>query len=420
MNGDAPGSDNPSFFLGRFLTKCRKPAQGLGALTFVVVVTLVGRQQAALLAESHKVRPEDPPPSSVRVVALREEVVEAGAHYSAIVKELRKVELSFRVAGTLEYLRQVNGPGGRQRDVHEGDHFPQGTVLARLDPADFRREQGMAAERLAAATARQAQTEADLELAKVDHRRTEALVRRGSATNSELDTARAKLRNTTAAAEAARREVESARINLQQAEANLAYCTLAVPFPEGTIAARYVENYERVMANQRAFLLLDLSSVSIALGVPDTLVGRLAIGQRIEVTTDALPNERFTGVLHKIGSTADPQTRTYLVEVRVDNPRGLRPGMVATAHFRRETKAHLLPLTAVAPGASEHDYAVFRVEDTGKTQLVRRIPIEFDDVLDNRIVVKLGTGPHSLKPGEQVVATGVHRLSDGQTVQIIK
>ncbi|WP_422928295.1 efflux RND transporter periplasmic adaptor subunit [Singulisphaera sp. PoT] len=386
----------------------------------MVVVALVGRQQAALLAKSHKIQPDDPPPVSVRVVSLKEEVVESGAHYSAIVKELRKVELSFRVSGNLEYLRQVEGPGKKLRDVHEGDHFPQGTVLAKLDPADYRREQGVASERLAAATARQAQAEADMELAKVDHHRTEALVRRGSATNSELDSSRAKLRNTTAAAEAAKREVESARISLQQAEANLGYCTIKVPFPEGTVASRFVENYERVAANQRAFLLLDLSSVSIALGVPDTLVGRLAIGQTVDVTTDALPSERFAGVIHKIGSTADPQTRTYLVEIRIDKPRGLRPGMVASAHFRRETKAHLIPLTAVAPGTSERDYAVFRVEDDGKKQVVRRVPIEFDDVLDNRVVVRLDSGSRGLKPGEPIVATGVHRLSDGQAIHIIK
>jgi RND family efflux transporter MFP subunit len=418
MNASAPGSAEPTFFLGRILTKCRKPARGLAALALVVVLAVVGRQQAALLAESHVVKPEDPPPTSVRVVRLAEEVVEAGARYSAVVKEARKAELSFRVGGTLDHLHQVEGPGGVPRNVHEGDRLPQGTVLARLDPSDYQRDRGMAAERLAAAEARRAQAEADLELARADHGRTEALVRRGSATNSELDSARARLRNTTAAAEAARREIESARISLKQAEANLAYCTLGVPFAEGTVAARYVENYERVMANQRAFLVLDLSSVSIALGVPDTLVGRLAIGQAVEVTTDALPAERFAGVIHKVGSTADPQTRSYLVEVRVDRPRGLRPGMVATAHFRREARAHLLPLTAVAPGTSEGDHAVYRVENEGGRRVVRRVPVAFDDVLDNRVVVRVDAEGLGLRPGDRVVAAGVHRLSDGQAVQV--
>jgi len=420
MNGNAPGSARPGFFLGPNLTKRRKLAKGLVGLAVVVALAAAGRSQVASVARSRATKPEEPPPASVRVVDLREEVVETGTQYSAVVKEVRKAELSFRVTGNLAYLHQVEAPGKRMRDVHEGDRLPKGTVLARLDPADYQRERGVAAERLAAAEFKRAQAEADLELAKLDYARSDQLVRRGSATVSELDTARAKLRNTTAAASGARREVESARFNLEQAEANLAYCTLTVPFPEGTVAARYVENFERVAANQRAFLLLDLSSVSIAFGVPDSLVGRLSIGQAVRVTTDALPGERFEGVIHKIGSTADPQTRSYLVEVRVDRPGGLRPGMVATAHFRHDARAYLLPLTSVSPGASGHDYCVFRVEGAeGGRQVIRRVPVEFEDVLDNRVAVGLGRRD-GLRAGDVVVATGVHRLSDGQVVQVVR
>jgi multidrug resistance efflux pump len=71
-------------------------------------------------------------------------------------------------------------------------------------------------------------------------------------------------------------------------------------------------------AGQRAFLLLDLSSVVVSFSVPDGMVGQLAIGQPVDVTCDALSGRRFAGLIHKIGST-----RTYAVEVRVDRPEGL-------------------------------------------------------------------------------------------------
>ena len=417
MNGDAPGPAERSPFFRRFLTKCRKAAQGLAIVAVVSGLAAAGRWEVARVVEAHKPTSESPPPVSVAVVPLREEVVEAGTSYSAVVKEARKVDLSFRVAGTLEYLCQVEGPGGKLRNVHEGDRFPEGMVLARLDPSDYRRDRGVAAERLAGAEARLSQAESDKDLARIDHRRTEQLVKRGSATASELDSARAKLRNTTAAADAASREIASARISLEQAEANLSYCTLAVPFPEGTVAARSVENYERVAANQRAFQVLDLATVSIAFSVPDALVGRLETGRTVEVTTDALPDARYAGVIHKIGSTADPQTRTYAVEVRVDRPGGLKPGMVASVHFRREARAHLLPLTSVVPGPDGSGYAVYRVVDEGDHVVVRRLAVEFDDVMDNRVAVRLDPG-RGLKPGDRVVANGVHRLNDGQTVRV--
>ena len=150
------------------------------------------------------------------------------------------------------------------------------------------------------------------------------------------------------------------------------------------------------------------------------MVGKLAIGQAIEVTADALSGERFQGVIHKIGSTADPVTRTYQVEVRVDQPRGLRPGMVATVRFARERRAYLLPLTAVAmsPGRS---VVVYRVTETDGRTIVKEIPVAFDDVLDNRVAVRMNLGEpggSGLRPGDRVVATGIHRLHDGEVVKV--
>lgn len=418
MSGSAPGSADRALFFGRSSTIRRKSTAGLVVVALAATI-LLGRWQLALRADARGPVPTAPAPASVRVVPVAEEVVVAGLRYSAVVKELQKAELSFRVAGNVDHVHRVPGAGGSPRNLHEGDRVPQGTVLAQLDEADYRRERAMAAERLATAEAKTEQARADAEHARIEFRRDETLVQRNAMSASELDSARAKWHNTRAAEAAARREVETARLNLQQAEANLSYCSLVAPFEASTIAARYVEPDERVAANQRAFLVLDLSSVVIAFGVPDTLVGRLEIGRPVEVTTDALPGERFGGVVHKIGTMADAQTRTYLVEVRVDEPRGLRPGMVATAHFRREARARLLPLTAIAPGATPgREFVAYKVVDEGGRPVARAVPVVLEDVLDNRVAVRLGD-PDGLRDGDRVVATGIHRLHDGEAVAVV-
>jgi RND family efflux transporter MFP subunit len=333
------------------------------------------------------------------------------------VKEFAKAELSFRLGGTVESLLQVAGPDGPMHRVHEGDRVPKGAVLARLDPADYRRDRDEAAEKLASAEATLAKDEADSALARVEFRRADTLFRRSSATASEDDQARAKMLSAAATVAGDRRDVASYRIKLQQAEANLGYCTLTSPFAEGTVSARYVDAGERVAANQKVFLVLDLTRMVIAFAVPDTLVGRLALGQPVEVTCDALPAERFRGVVHKIGSTADSNTRTFAVEIRIDDPRGLRPGMIATVWLRREARVYLLPLLAIVPRSGTGEYDVFRVVEEGGRSLVRRVPVEFDDVVDNRVAVRLAAGD-GLKPGDRVVATGTHRLYDGQPIHI--
>jgi multidrug efflux pump subunit AcrA (membrane-fusion protein) len=154
--------------------------------------------------------------------------------------------------------------------------------------------------------------------------------------------------------------------------------------------------------------------------VPDTLVGRVTIGQPIEVSTDALPGREFRGVIHKIGAAADSQTRTYPIEVRVDRPDGLRPGMVANVHFRREARAFMLPLTAIAPGSLDHRvFEVYRVESSEGKSIARLVQVSLDDVVDNRVAVRVGAD-NPLKKGDRIVATGIHRLHEGEAVQIVE
>jgi RND family efflux transporter MFP subunit len=355
------------------------------------------------------------------VDAIREEVVAPGIFYSAVVKELRKADLSFRVAGTVDFLHQVPGPGGALREIHEGDKVEKGQILARLDPADYQRDLDGSKEKLAAAEARLKQSESESDLAKIDYDRITRLVARASAATSDLDSQRAKLQSSNAAVTVVKREIEAARISLQQAQANLQYCTLASPFDGAVISTRSVDKFQQVTANQRAFQVLDLSSVVIAFAVPDILVGKLTFGQKIEVTSEALPGKRFDGVIHKIASSADPQNRSYPIEVRIDKPGGLRPGMIASAHFRREEKAFLVPMTAVAPRVSDQATTVFLVTKVDGKLLARQIPVGVVDVLDNKLAIRIGPPDPKwggLKVGDQIVGTGVHRLHDGDLVRI--
>ena len=409
----------PAVFFAPKSTGRRNPTFGILALVATIAVAATGRWLLAAQATANAPKVEEVLPVSVRVISVVKEVVNSGLQYSGLVKELRKADLSFRVPGTVSYLHQVPSPGGRMRDVHAGDTLSRGTVLARLDPDDYGRERGQAAERLATARAKLVQSRANTEQAQIDFRRTEQLALRNSVSVSDQDNARTKLKGMKATDSAAEGDVGSALIGLEQAEANLKYCSLEVPFERGTIASRDIDNNERVATSQKMFTIVDLTSVVISFNVPDTLVGRLEIGQAVEVATDALPSVRFVGVMHKIASTADNRTRTYPIEVRVDDPKGLRPGMVATVVFRKEIAAYLLPLTSVAQGASGESLTIYRVGDEAGRSVVRRVPVAFDDVLDNKVAVRIGP-EGGLRPGDLVVATGIHRLRDGQAVRVVE
>ena len=62
------------------------------------------------------------PPVAVEVKAIRSEPVLSAMRFSATVREEHRVELSFKVPGTVKSLLQVPGLDGKLRNVHEGDN----------------------------------------------------------------------------------------------------------------------------------------------------------------------------------------------------------------------------------------------------------------------------------------------------------
>ena len=102
-----------------------------------------------------------PLPIAVQVITLKREAVSSETRFTATVRELQRIELSFKVPGTLAAMLQVPGFDGKQRDLHEGDEVraDASRPLARLDDSDYQRRREMARDRLAQAKARQEATE---------------------------------------------------------------------------------------------------------------------------------------------------------------------------------------------------------------------------------------------------------------------
>ena len=166
------------------------------------------------------------------------------------------------------------------------------------------------------------------------------------------------------------------------------------------------------------FEVIDLSSVRVAFAVPDTKINHFRDGQRLTVMADASPGERFIGRVSKILPAADLRTRSFEIEVTIDDPHGLRPGMVVTLITGREQSLILLPMTAIGRGETPDETTVFAVVDEGGRKIVHKRTVKLDGVYDNRI--RLVEGDRS-QPGEGdvIVVTGAFRLSEGQEVRVL-
>lgn len=376
-----------------------------------------------LLAAAFGCRRGDAPerlPVAVRVATLNPEEITSETRFTATVRERHRVELSFKVPGTVAALLQVPGLDGKLRDVQEGDAVaaePQ-HPLARLDDSDGQRRAEMARERLAQAQAKERATQATVTGVLANFERVKVLRERESVSQQAYEEATAKKDTAQAELDGAQREVRGAQVALQQAEDDLQHCSLSVPIPNAIVSRKYIEGNERVLPNQPVFQLMDLSAVRLAFGVSDAKISQFELGQTIQVMADSFRGEHFRGRVTKIGPAADLKTRTFEVEVTIDEPKHLKPGMIVTAIVGQAERMVLMPMTAIQRGGTADEFAVYTVVQEGGQNVARRRRVELDGVYDNRI--RLITGSHSqVGVGAVIVVTGAFRLTDGQAVRVL-
>jgi RND family efflux transporter MFP subunit len=367
-------------------------------------------------------------PVTVRAKTLGPEKVASSMLFSASVEPRQKVDLAFKVPGTVDHLLRLKAAGS-ERDVQEGDVVAKGEIIAELELRDFQREVELGQARLdRALTAIQA-AQASADFARKEFERIKGLMEQESAAKREFDEIRTRRDGIEAQLTGAQKEAAGASVALAQAKDRLADCTLRVPIDCATVVRKAIEPKERVMPGQIVFRIMDMSTVHVEFGVPDTMLGssgqpgdassKVVLGRELTVSAEAFEGERFQGRITKIAPAANPNTRTFLTEVTLDNRTGkLKPGMIVTVRIGEEKQAVLAPMTAIQRGEKPGEMAVFKVEmDNGKA-CVRRRKVNLGGLYNNQ--VELLTAGSEVKVGDRVVVTGAWRLDEGKAVRLLE
>jgi multidrug efflux pump subunit AcrA (membrane-fusion protein) len=153
--------------------------------------------------------------------------------------------------------------------------------------------------------------------------------------------------------------------------------------------------------------------------VSDVKVGQFQFGQTVDVTADAFPGQRFSGRITKIVPAADLKTRTFEIELTIDEPKGLKPGMVVTILIGQRQDLQLLPMTAVHRSNGHGECFVYTVVDENGRKIARQRRAKIDGVFDNRLRMVEGS-ESQVKAGDVIVVTGGFRLSEGQEVRVLE
>jgi HlyD family secretion protein len=211
----------------------------------------------------------------------------------------------------------------------------KGEIIALIDPALFQAQVDQARANLANARAnvdRALATEVD---AKRTWDRYKNLFDRNLVAKSQMDTAETSYLTAAASTVAAKTQVDQTAAALSLAETNLFYTKIVSPV-DGVVISRSVDVGQTVAASFQTPTLFviaaDLTKMQIDTSVDEADVSNVKVGQDVEFTVDAYPDETFKGKVFQVRNAAVmvQNVVTYDVVVQVDNrDLKLMPGMTA-------------------------------------------------------------------------------------------
>ena len=330
------------------------------------------------------------------------------------------IELQRTFSGELEALAEfVVAPkvSGRVERVivNIADTVRRGQVVAELDNDEYVQAVAQAQADLEVARAKQSEARSALEIANREFKRTESLLKRGIASDSEFDAASQDQLAKQAQLKVAADQVIKAESSLETANIRLGYTKVTAGWTGGddgrVVAERYVDEGQTVAANAPLLLIVELHPIVGVVFVTERDYARLKPGQLVALKTDAYPGEAFTGRIERIAPVFRKSTRQARIEMAIDNPRHrLKPGMFirVTVVLDRVPDAIIIPEQALTVRDSQS--GVFLVSDGGKSVVWREVKVGIRQ--GNRMQVE-GEGLSG-----RVVTLGQQLVKDGSAITI--
>lgn len=266
-----------------------------------------------------------------------------------------------------------------QTSFHDGQKVVEGQILLQLDQAILLAERDRA--------------QASFNLSETNIKRAESLLQEQAISQRERDEAHAQWRLNEA--------------SLRLAEAQLEKTVIRAPF-SGLLGLRRVSVGEYLQPGKTIVNLDDIDPIKVDFRVPEVFAHQLKIGQKIQMSVDAVPGKLFSGQIVAIDPQVDVNGRSVLLRAKVEQQDGpLRPGMFARVNLILEERpnALVIPEQALIPKGDQQ--TVFKVVD-GKV-----VAANVTTGLRTRGQVEIIQG---LDAGETVITAGHIKVRPGMPV----
>ena len=322
----------------------------------------------------------------VDAVVLSNESIEQSTEFIATLKSRRSTTIQPQVEGFVTRIA-----------VHSGERVQAGAVLFEIDSG---RQQAT----VGSLESMRSMRAADVQYAQQQAQRSKTLFEAGAISQRDLEQADTAVRTSAA-------QLQAVEEQIREQQVELAYYKVTAP-SAGTVGDIPIRPGDRVTKTTVLTTVDENDALELYVNVPVNQAPELHLGLPVRIVDDTgqtLATNRVTF----IAPSVDDQTQSVLAKAQLVDGRGrFRAEQFVRARIVWRTAPGLVvPVTSVTRVSGQ--FFVFVVETKGDASVAHQRPVTLGDLVGNHYLVIDG-----LKPGDQLIVSGIQKIGDGAPVRV--
>ncbi len=183
---------------------------------------------------------------------------------------------------------------------------------------------------------------------------------------------------------------------------------------DGVLEDRMVEVGTMVNVGSDVGRLVSLNPMKVVVGVPERYALDVSPGTKATAFFDVL-GMNSEGTISYVGATVEPSSRTFRVELEMDNPDAMiKSEMLANVSVVRKNFMDVIVIPQEALVRTESGFVVYLVDDVGSDSRAMSRAVEVGPSQQNRVLIESG-----LSAGDQLIVMGQTLVANGDIVNIV-
>jgi RND family efflux transporter MFP subunit len=212
----------------------------------------------------------------------------------------------------------------------------------------------------------------------------------------------------------AKNNFESLKNKLETMKAQYDYYILKSPI-NGIVETISLKEGEMASPGLQFMHVVNIDELYVTAQISETYLPVIVKGEEVDITFPTFPGMQFTRPVYRTGNVINQENRTFLVQVKLDNPTGkLKPNMLANLEINDYTDPQALVIPSILIRNDLQGRFIYLAEKKDADMIAHKIYITTGKSYLDKTEVLSG-----LTAGDVLVNNGYNNVSDGVVINVL-